>query len=59
METDEQLHISWATNNHRSTMHQPRNIDSPDGKVHRANTKPIWGRQVPGGPHDGPHEAAM
>ena len=27
---------------------------SPDSKVHGANTGPIWGWQGPGGPHDGP-----
>ena len=26
----------------------------PDNKVHGANTGPIWGRQDPCGPHDGP-----
>ena len=26
----------------------------PDGKVHGANVRPIWGRQDPGGPHVGP-----
>ena len=28
--------------------------DVPDNKVHEANMGPIWGRQVPGGPHVGP-----
>ena len=26
----------------------------PDSKVHGANMGPNWGRQDPGGPHDGP-----
>ena len=26
----------------------------PDSKVHRAHMGPIWSRQDPGGPHDGP-----
>ena len=26
----------------------------PEGKVHRANIGPIWGRQDPSGPHAGP-----
>ena len=25
----------------------------PDSKIHGANMGPIWGRQVPGGPHVG------
>ena len=29
-------------------------ISSPDSKVHGANMGPIWGRQDPSGPHDGP-----
>ena len=27
---------------------------TPDNKIHGANMGPIWGRQVPGGPHVGP-----
>ena len=26
----------------------------PDSKVNGANMGPIWGRQDPGGPHEGP-----
>ena len=26
----------------------------PDSKIHGANMGPIWGQQVPGGPHAGP-----
>ena len=32
---------------------------NPDSKVHRANMGPIWGRQDPGGPHDGPMNFAI
>ena len=32
---------------------------SPDSKVHGANMAPIWGRQDPGGPHDGPKNFAI
>ena len=28
--------------------------NNPDSKFHGANMGPIWGRQVPGGPHAGP-----
>ena len=31
----------------------------PDSKVHGANMGPIWGRQDPGGPHDGPMNFAV
>ena len=31
----------------------------PDSKVHGANMGPIWGRQDPGGPHDGPMNIAI
>ena len=31
----------------------------PDSKVHGANMGPIWGRQVPGGPHVGPMNFAI
>ena len=31
----------------------------PDSKVHKANMGPIWGRQDPGGPHDGPMNFAL
>ena len=31
----------------------------PDSKVHGANTGPIRGRQVPGGPHVGPMNSAI
>ena len=31
----------------------------PDSKVHVANMVPIWGRQVPGGPHVGPMNFAI
>ena len=31
----------------------------PDSKVHGANMGPIWGRQDPGGPHDGPMNFAI
>ena len=31
----------------------------PDSKVHGANIVPIWGRQVPGGPHVGPMDYAI
>ena len=31
----------------------------PDSKVHGANVGPIWGRQVPGGPHVGPMNFAI
>ena len=34
-------------------------IISPDSKVHGANMGPIWGRQDPGGPHDGPMNFAI
>ena len=30
-----------------------------DSKVHGANMGPIWGRQDPGGPHDGPMNFAI
>ena len=29
-------------------------ISYPDSKVQGTNMGPIWGRQDPGGPHDGP-----
>ena len=32
---------------------------SSDSKVHGANMGPIWGRQVPGGPHVGPMNFAI
>ena len=32
----------------------PERMGSPNSKVHGANMGPIWGRQVPGGPHVGP-----
>ena len=31
----------------------------PDNKVHGANMGPAWGRQDPGGPHDGPINLAI
>ena len=31
----------------------------PDSKVHGAHMGPIWGRQVPGGPHVGPMNFAI
>ena len=31
----------------------------PDSKVHRTNKGPIWGQQVPGGPHVGPMNFAI
>ena len=31
----------------------------PDSKVHGASMGPIWGRQDPGGPHDGPMNFAI
>ena len=31
-----------------------RTNNYPDSKVHGANMGPIWDRQGPGGPHDGP-----
>ena len=34
-------------------------ICNPDSKVHGANKGPIWGRQVPGGPHVGPMNFAI
>ena len=34
-------------------------ITAPDSKVHGANMGPIWGRQVPGGPHVGPMNLAI
>ena len=33
--------------------------NTPDSKVHGANTGPIWGRQDPGGPHVGPMNLAI
>ena len=35
------------------------NFNYPDITVHRANVGPIWGRQEPGGPHDGPMNFAI
>ena len=32
---------------------------APDSKVHGANMGPIWGRQVPDGPHAGPMNFAI
>ena len=29
-------------------------VGIPDSKVHGANMEPIWGRQDPGGSHEGP-----
>ena len=34
-------------------------LDYPDNKVYGANMGPIWGRQVPGGPHVGPMNFAI
>ena len=34
-------------------------LDYPDSKVHGSNVGPIWGRQDPGGPHDGPMNFAI
>ena len=31
----------------------------PGSRVHGANMGPIWGRQDPGGPHDGPMNLAI
>ena len=31
----------------------------PESKVHGANTGTTWGRQDPGGPHDGPMNFAI
>ena len=39
------------------TSHRYHNI--LDGKDHGANMGPIWGRQVPGGPHVGPMNFAI
>ena len=36
-----------------------RNDNVPDSKVHGANMRPIWGRQDPGGSHDGPMNLAI
>ena len=33
--------------------------NSPDSKVHGANMGSIWGRQDPGGAHDGPMNFAI
>ena len=38
-------------------MNQERTI--PDSKVHGAYMGPIWGRQDPGGPHEGPMHFAI
>ena len=35
------------------------NWKNPDSKVHGANMGPNWGRQDPGGPHDGPMNIAI
>ena len=32
---------------------------TPNSRVHRANIGPTWGRQDPGGPHDGPTNFAF
>ena len=32
---------------------------TPDTKVHGFNMGPIWGRQDPGGPQDGPMDFAI
>ena len=32
---------------------------TPDRNVHGDNMGPIWGRQGPGGPHDGPMKFAI
>ena len=34
-------------------------VYTPDSKVHGANMGPIWGRQDPGGPHDGRMDSAI
>ena len=34
-------------------------MTDPDSKVLGANMGPIWGRQVPGGPHVGPMNVAI
>ena len=34
-------------------------MQHPDGKVHGANTGPIWARQDPGGPHVSPTNFAI
>ena len=39
---------AWVVHNTRR-----RQKSIPDSKVHGANMGPIWGRQDPGGPHDG------
>ena len=36
-----------------------RKLNVPDSKVDGANMGPIWGRQVPGGPHVGPINLAI
>ena len=44
---------------HPSCSLGPLLLTCPDSKVHGANMGPIWGRQDPGGPHDGPMNLAM
>ena len=34
-------------------------LSIPDNKVHGAYMGPTWGRQDPGGPHDGPMNLAI
>ena len=55
---------TWHSSHHyqnisRGESHPKPQFASPDSKVHGANMGPIWGRQVPGGPHVGPMNLAI
>ena len=49
------LKIKWTFTTETSCA----SFNTPDSKVHGANMGPIWGRQDPGGPHDGPMNFAI
>ena len=53
------IHQYQPTTNHNKALSVCVCWDIPDSKVHGAKMGPIWGRQVPGGPHVGPMNFAI
>ena len=43
----------WLDKRLKIALMQNQVVSPPDSKFHGANMGPIWGRQVPGGPHVG------
>ena len=53
------LDVRRTNSQNRADIRLRITVKFPDGKVHGDNMGPIWGRQDPGGPHDGPMNFAI